>query len=206
MRNPVPGLTLTGSSRTRVYAVAVFGCILMVMLWRHHFQFILVLGPSMIPTFSTGDLLLVNKQAYRDHSIARGDIVVAKYNRELIIKRVIGLPGETVELRSGTLYIDSRPVVETYQPSRGSLSIGEGKLSVDRFALLGDNRKLAQSALVHAIVSPEEIIGKVVRSVPFSRILSGMLRISSTGEAIFARGMRFERAHSLWLASDERSR
>src|SRR4051812_42732836 len=99
------GNALKSRPHIRTMAGLLFSCLLFVFFWRRNFELILVIGPSMLPTFGTGDLLLIDKRAYQRRPIERGDIVVAQHNREFIIKRVIGLPGESVELRSGVLYI-----------------------------------------------------------------------------------------------------
>jgi signal peptidase I len=151
-------------TRTNVWGASLLTCLLAGWLWRRQFQLIFVVGPSMLPTYATGDLLLVNKHCYRNGAVARGDIVVARYNQELIIKRVVGLPGEMIELKSGVLHINGEALPVTNAATAGNLSIGPGKLGAGKFALLGDNRRPPSSELVHAVVPSSEIVGKVVAS------------------------------------------
>jgi signal peptidase I len=91
----------------------------------------------------------------------RGDVVLARYNRELIVKRVVGLPGEEVALKQGQLYINGRAMAEEQPLEPGGLAISRGRLLEGKFALLGDNRSLGTYTTVHAVVSKAEIIGKV---------------------------------------------
>lgn len=85
-------------------------------------QFVLqqfaVSGSSMYSTLHDGDRVLVNKLSYRLHDPRRGDVVVLKTMEAVgerdLIKRVVGLPGETVEYRSCVLYIDGKVLVEPY--------------------------------------------------------------------------------------------
>jgi len=108
---------------------------------------------SMEPTLLVGDFLLVNKMAYvrpalplegallPRKSLTRGDIVVFKYPEELnrdFVKRVIGLPGETLEIRNKEVYIDGKPIEEKYKVhSDSQVYSGEGVYSYDN--LIRDN-------------------------------------------------------------------
>jgi len=118
----------------------------------------------MQPTFRTGNLALVYRGAYRTAEPRRADIVVARYRNDLILKRVVGLPGEEVEVRSGALLINGMPVVEGHRIEPGDLTIEKGKLFDGKYALLGDNRALPRSELIHAVVSKEDVVGKVIFS------------------------------------------
>ena len=71
-------------------------------------------GSSMYPTLKNGEIMLLNKINYRFHDIKRFDIVVVKEEDQKIIKRVIGLPGETLKYENNTLYIDGQEVKEKY--------------------------------------------------------------------------------------------
>lgn len=149
-------------TRLWLLLASVFGPLL---AWRAHFGLCLVMGESMLPNLRSGDLLLVNKRAYRSSAPARGDVVVARDRGELIIKRVVGLPGEEVELRRGELHIDRLPFGEDYAVEPGELSLRNGRLFDNKYALLGDNRSLPVSLAVHAVVTKDQILGRVVRSL-----------------------------------------
>jgi signal peptidase I len=77
----------------------------------------------------------------------------------------VGLPGEEVELRLGSLYVNQLPLAEDYGVEPGLLNLRRGRLLEDRYALLGDNRSVSSSVFVHAIVAKAQILGKVIRSV-----------------------------------------
>lgn len=68
----------------------------------------IVVGDSMVPTLKEGQILLLNKYTYRFNDIKRNDIIVIKVGKSEIIKRVIGLPGETIEYKDNILYINGR--------------------------------------------------------------------------------------------------
>jgi signal peptidase I len=139
----------------------------LLLCWRAQFSLVLVKGESMHPGLSSGDLLLVDKLPYRAAEPERGDIVVARHATDLIVKRLVALPGEQVELRRGKLYVNGFRSAEDYPVERGTLILGKGRLFENRYALLGDNRSLPNSLSVHAVVSKDQILGKVVRSLRF---------------------------------------
>ncbi|MBX3744044.1 MAG: signal peptidase I [Verrucomicrobiae bacterium] len=123
----------------------------------------------MSPTFRSGDLLIVNRLAYRDAPPRRGDVVVASHRDDTLVKRVVGLPGEEVEVRQGTLLIDGRRLDPDHPIREGLLTIGRGRLAEGRFAVLGDNFALPANQLVHAVVAEDRIQGRVVGTVRWWR-------------------------------------
>ncbi len=134
-----------------------------------------VRGESMEPTLHTNEYLLVEKISYRVHPPRRGDVVVFKYPRdeqENFIKRVIAVPGETVEIVSGRVYIDGQPIAEPYllQIPRESMPptvIPEGKLFV-----LGDNRLNSNDSRFFGMVTLEEVLGRAwLRYWPLDEIV-----------------------------------
>ncbi len=134
-------------------------------LFHSRFSLVLSLGESMRPTLGSRELLLVDRAAYRHTDPRRGEIVVARHLGGWIIKRVVGLPGETVEVHQGRLLISELPCQEGYRLLPGSLSIGPGKLQPDRYALLGDNRNMLAEETIHAVVAQDQILGRVVGSL-----------------------------------------
>lgn len=141
------------------------GLIGLLLVFRAHFILSIAKGESMLPGLRSGDLVLVDKLAYGAKDLKRGDIVVAREGNDLIVKRVVGLPGEEVELQQGKLYVNQRPLAEAYPVEPGWLSLGKGRLLEDKYALLGDNRSVSSSVFVHAVVSKDQIVGKVVYSL-----------------------------------------
>jgi len=164
---------MTVPRRLRLWLV--LGALLLgsVSLLRWRYALTLVNGDSMRPTFRTGDLLLVDKWAYRRVPPQRGDIVTARYHHGLVVKRVIGLPGEEVEIRQGVLYVDGLPMPEPYHPSAGLLSIDPGRLFAGRFATLGDNRAQPLAIAVHPILSQPDLVGRVIGSLRLPRRRAG---------------------------------
>ncbi len=116
----------------------------------------------MLPALKPGDVLLVDKRAYKRIEPGRGDVILARYSGEVVVKRVVGLPGEDVEVRYGNLYINNRLMREDHQVEQGTLCVEKGILLEGDFATLGDNRAVSPALAIHPIVAKADILGKVV--------------------------------------------
>lgn len=130
-----------------------------------------VKGSSMYATLENGDFLLTDKISYRFHEPSRGDIVVFKSPvnpRVEYIKRVIGLPGETIEISDGRTYINSQPLREPYLP-QGIVTAPESFLTENNpytipegeYIVMGDNRLNSSDSRVWGTVPAENIVGRV---------------------------------------------
>jgi len=121
-----------------------------------------VRGMSMTPTLRDGEYLLIGKLSYWFQSPARGDIVVfhpPTNPQEDYIKRIIGLPGETVEIRDGRIYIDGTPLEEPYITSPVPYS-GAWTLRADEYFVLGDNRANSSDSHTWGVLPRRNIVGK----------------------------------------------
>lgn len=122
-----------------------------------------VVGYSMTPTLEDQQFLVVNKLGYRLHEPQRGDIMVFRDPRDSgrkLIKRVIGLPGEVLEIRQGQVFIDNTQLDEAYIESLGQYSVPPTSIPADHFFVLGDNRNNSSDSHNWGTLSSEEIVGK----------------------------------------------
>jgi signal peptidase I len=137
----------------------------------------LVEGGSMEPTLHTSQRVLVSPLAYRLlGQLHRGDVVVfdAWGDEPDYIKRVIGVPGETVELRDGVVYVDGRVLVEPYVTARSSDSCGPVMLGEREYFVLGDNRPNSADSRTFGPLAADQIVGPALVSLwPPGRIDSG---------------------------------
>lgn len=129
-----------------VYVIII--TVVVIGVERFLFSPMQVVGDSMNPTLSDHDLILVNKSAYQKENPERFDLVVFTYQYDhdmKYIKRVIGLPGETIEIKNNTIYIDSEELKEyygIYEHKKKQLEdYGPYTLAKDEFFVLGDNRQ-----------------------------------------------------------------
>lgn len=146
-----------------VFEAGVMAVILFMVL-QATVQNTVVEGQSMEPNLESGQRLLVNKLAYRFSEPARGDIVVIDSPRgtgEKLIKRIVGLPGETIELRGGRVYINGRLIDESYHPYFGMRSYPPTYIPPGHYFLLGDNRDHSGDSRVWGSVSKDLIVGRV---------------------------------------------
>jgi signal peptidase I len=121
----------------------------------------------MLPTLRTGDVVLVDRLAYVDSQPRRGDVVVARYHKKFVVKRIVGLPGEEVEVKKGELFVDGAVEKESHPIDQGSLNIAKGKILDGYFATLGNNRAVPTVLAIHPILLKPEIVGKVIFSETF---------------------------------------
>jgi len=124
---------------------------------------VVVSGDSMVPSLKDGQLLLLNKLSYRFNDIERFDVVVVKVGKNEIIKRVIGLPGETIEYRDNQLYINGEVFETTYNFITDDFD--EKTVPEDKYFVLGDNRKVSSDSRIIGMIDREDIVGKTSISI-----------------------------------------
>lgn len=136
---------------------------------------------SMVPTLQVNDHLVVEKLSYRFHDPARGDVVVFMPREDLqaqnpdfrfaFIKRVIGLPGETVQVIHGQVLINGEPLDEPYIAAEPTYVWGPAVVPDDAYLVLGDNRNNSLDSHFWGYVPRETIIGRAaVRFWPPNRL------------------------------------
>jgi signal peptidase I len=121
-------------------------------------------GISMEPSLHEGQFVVVNRMAYRWNEAERGDIIVFRFPlnpSRRFIKRVIGLPGNTVTIRGGDVYIDGQILDEPYLAATPRYD-GEWIIGPDELFVLGDNRNNSSDSQNWGPLPIEEIIGKAV--------------------------------------------
>jgi len=120
-----------------------------------------VLGQSMEPTLHSSQRVVIEKISYRFHGPRRGDIVVidSPNQSEMLIKRVVGLPGETVEVRAGDVYVNEELLEEEWPVSRGGGNYGPKTIPPLHVFVLGDNRGASNDSRSFGPVPIEHIVG-----------------------------------------------
>lgn len=135
--------------------VLIVAVLLAVVVW-HNFSLVRVAGDSMSPTIESGSLVLV----FRSTKAERGGIVLSRHDSSLVVKRVIGLPCETIEFRHGLLFVDGRRVIEDY--AYGLTSDFNCVLGKDEVFLIGDNREESTDSRNYGPVPAGSLKGRVV--------------------------------------------
>ncbi len=139
-----------------------------------------VSGSSMVPNYHNRDYLIIDRISYKRSEPKRGDVIVIKFpkdTRQFFIKRIIGLPGESVELKSGKVFIfnkENPQGMELKEPylTDSILTLGKSrtvKLGSGEYYVLGDNRTASSDSRVWGILPEDDIIGRAwLRVFPIS--------------------------------------
>jgi len=131
----------------------------------------IVNGASMVPTFQNGEYLIVDQLSYRFDEPKRGEVIIFRYPEnpsKYFIKRIIGLPGETVDLRSGEVYIinteypDGVKIDESYIPQKSVLDNGAYPLGDEQYFVMGDNRTASSDSRVWGPLGSDFIVGQAL--------------------------------------------
>jgi signal peptidase I len=140
------------------------------------YQPVKVEGTSMLPELRDQERIFVNKFVYRIENIERKDIVVFWYPNDTsksYIKRVIGIPGDTVEVRRGRVYVNGEPLDEPYVPSglNDDKSYPPVRVDPGHYYVLGDHRNHSNDSRLWGLVPEKYIYGKAVfRYWPMSKM------------------------------------
>ena len=181
MSSPIKG---AAEFAWEVAKIVILAFVIVIPIRLFLFQPFVIQGSSMEPNFHNADYLIVDELSYRFQQPERGQVIVFKYpldTSKRFIKRVIGLPGETVEVKDGHVAItevDGKKMIldETYLPAglqTEAIGMGSGpiKLGTGEYFVLGDNRPYSSDSRVWGDVPQNDIIGKVeLRLWPLNEI------------------------------------
>lgn len=143
--------------QTAVISLFIFLFVYLVLVQPHR-----VKGDSMLPNFHDGELLLTEKVSYRFDKPGRGDVIVfvAPYPKKVdFIKRVIGLPNDSIRIKDGVIFINGDKLSEKYetQSTLGNIDI---KLGNDQYYVLGDNRNSSSDSRSFGAIEKKSIKGR----------------------------------------------
>lgn len=135
---------------------------------------------SMLPTLETGDRLVVEKVSYKFHPLERGDIIVFQPPLQLqavgyepnraFIKRAIAIGGDTIAINDGTVYVNHRPLTESYIAEVPQYNYAAVTIPENQVFVMGDNRNNSNDSHLWGFLPQENIIGHAVfRFWPFDR-------------------------------------
>ena len=159
-------------SKTKEIVGLVIYCIIVVVIMFLVIKFVgqrtIVIGDSMNPTLQDGENLITDKITYRFKEPKRFDIIVFPYKdntSKLLIKRIIGMPGETVQIENGRVYINGHELNEDYGNAvmnDGGIAANAITLGEDEYFVLGDNRNNSQDSRFASVgnVHRSDIIGR----------------------------------------------
>jgi len=149
----------------------IFAVILLLLIFRFWLSIFIVDGESMEPNLHDKEIVILNNSHYNDRNPERGDIVAVKYpgdpEHKKYVKRVVGLPGDTVSLKDGKVYLNGKQFEEKYiyyniktEPSK--ITLTEWKLSSGEYFLMGDNRAFSNDSRYFGAVEKRFFEGKAI--------------------------------------------
>lgn len=150
------------------YGPYVVLLILILLFKKFYYSPVYVSGESMMSTLHDGDIMILDVVGYRHHDLERFDIVVINNGKEMLIKRVIGLPGETILYEDNQLFVNGKEVKDPY--GNGNTENFEITVPENQYFVLGDNRENSMDSRFFGSFSEKEILGKTNLVIfPFSR-------------------------------------
>ena len=161
-----------------ILKIVIIALVIVIPIRYFLFQPFLVRGQSMEPNFENGDYLIVDEISYRIRSPQRGEVIVFKHpedSSQRLIKRIIGLPGETIDITGGeikiskdgsTQILDEKKYLNPSVFTAGEIHIVLGD---NEYFVLGDNREFSYDSRRFGPFSADKIIGRVfLRAWPFA--------------------------------------
>jgi signal peptidase I len=180
-----------------IFKFAIIALVIVVPFRLYVAQPFIVSGESMSPTFETGEYLIVDQLTYHFEAPKRGDVVIFKYpldTSKYFIKRIIGLPGETVSVKGATVTITDKNgnLVTTLTNEAYVLPANQSDLATnttltdDQYFVMGDNRRVSSDSRIWGPVPKEDMVGRAfLRLLPPSRVslFPGAYSLSSAASA-----------------------
>jgi len=137
------------------------------LLHRYVFAVYIIQGTSMSPTLKDGDTALVNMLVWRVGRLERGEIVLVRDGgNDYATKRIVGLPGERVDIHDNQVFVNGRRLRESYL-SKATVTLSDPptfRLGPDQYFVLGDNRVDSYDSRIYGPVSKDAILGSYTRT------------------------------------------
>jgi signal peptidase I len=171
-------MTFLGSALKEIATFLVLAVVIVLPIRLFVAQPFVVEGESMHPTFESGDYLIVDELTYRFEEPKRGDVVVFRYPNNpsvFYIKRVIGLPGETVSIQRGKVSI-TKPdgtkltLEEPYVVAEDATYTKDSVIGKDEYFVMGDNRPQSSDSRIWGLLPKKDLMGRAfVQLLPVAR-------------------------------------
>lgn len=166
-----------------IFEIILIAILVVIGVRQFLVQPFLVSGSSMEPNFQNGDYILINELSFKFRQPERGEVIVFKYpgdEKTYFIKRIIGLPGEKVVVKDGTVtiynsqYLNGLKINESYLPANlKTIGDREIQLASDQYFVMGDNRNASFDSRQWGPLKSSEIIGTVwLRLWPLDKVMA----------------------------------
>lgn len=129
-----------------------------IVFFHHLLLPIKIIGSSMSPTYRDGSVNFINRVAYARTPPKRGEVVAVRCGGELLLKRIVGLPGEEICINNGTIEINGRPLRDQFAAHKIMSETVHVRLGPQEFFVIGDNRETSYFGPIRK----REIVGRIV--------------------------------------------
>lgn len=157
----VPGhwrVLIFGQNPNRTLCRVLIWGVVVIAFFHHLLVPIQIVGSSMWPTYHNGSLNFVNRWSYTGTAPTHGDVVALEADGELLLKRIVAGPGDTVAIVNGQLQINERTLADPFARFKIPWEMDPMTLGSDEYFVIGDNR----SASIFCTVEKKHILGKIL--------------------------------------------
>jgi len=147
-----------GARPNRTLVRVVIWCIATVTFFHQLLVPIQIIGSSMNPTYESGSLNLVNRLSYAKTPPHKGDVIALKADDELLLKRIVATPGETISISNGYLMVNQHRLHDRFTTEKIPWELDPIALGPNEYFVIGDNRSVS----VFCKIKKSQILGKII--------------------------------------------
>ena len=170
--NHINSNAISGEQNSRLgykkFGIIIFLFLLILLIKNFCIDKVIISGESMLPTLKNENVCLMKKWGVSN--IKRYDIVIAKTDKKYVVKRVVGMPNDTVQIKDNTVYINGKRIIDEYDFPTAYSGIAEHGITIKEgeYFLLGDNRNNSIDSREFGVVKSSDITGIVITKIfPF---------------------------------------
>lgn len=170
--NHINSNAISGEQNSRLgykkFGIIIFLFLLILLIKNFCIDKVIISGESMLPTLKNENVCLMKKWGVSN--IKRYDIVIAKTDKKHVVKRVVGMPNDTVQIKDNTVYINGQRIIDEYDFPTAYSGIAEHGITIKEgeYFLLGDNRNNSIDSREFGVVKSSDITGIVITKIfPF---------------------------------------
>lgn len=170
--NHINSNAISGEQNSRLgykkFGIIIFLFLLILLIKNFCIDKVIISGESMLPTLKNENACLMKKWGVSN--IKRYDIVIAKTDKKHVVKRVVGMPNDTVQIKDNTVYINGKRIIDEYDFPTAYSGIAEHGITIKEgeYFLLGDNRNNSIDSREFGVVKSSDITGIVITKIfPF---------------------------------------
>jgi signal peptidase I len=156
---------LVGRNPKRTFVRVIVWVVALLFISKYLLLPVRIKGDSMLPTYKENGVNLVNRLAYLFHEPRRGDVVAIRLAGEhvMYLKRIIALPGETIEFHQGRAMVNGRVLDEPYLKLPCNWEHAQEQVAPDEYYVVGDNRSMDYELHTQGRATRDRVVGKVLR-------------------------------------------